>query len=535
MYGNGDVFTNNGGMVSDVPFPSMLFGGVNMGASYATTFAPYARTQQAETTINNRTQQPIKAGDLFEFEFGIFIDHGVIQPAGSRTNYYTDTYRYQVGKGGVTSNNPDPYSGGKGILGPVPAAQQGGDTTNVWPYYMPQSQFGQIALNVQHENIQHVLDGRRLFHTDFVTGVHSEPGNPVFTEQMGKAGPVNVATSCESCHINNGPGELLKGPLSATSSMAIKFYNAGPLGNQLELQTGSASVVSTSTKTVMLADGTSVTLSKPKIGVTLTNGGTPPAFSARIARKVIGMGLLEAIDEHTILAHADPKNCNGTGISGRANFVKDPVSGALRVGRFGWKAEKVSVQHQIAEALLDDMGVGTTLFPDNGKVELADADLSHLVSYMRLVSVPGQRTHDDPQVMRGETLFKTVGCMNCHVTDVVTGPNHPFVELRNQDIKPYTDLLLHDMGPDLADDSGVKYVDDPSAPPADSEWRTPPLWGTGLITTINGHGGLLHDGRAANPLEAILWHGGEAEAIKQKVIQLPAADRADLLAFIGSL
>jgi CxxC motif-containing protein (DUF1111 family) len=287
------------------------------------------------------------------------------------------------------------------------------------------------------------------------------------------------------------------------------------------------------TKAVTL-DGMTVNLTRPKIAIT-TNGGSTPGYSARVARKVIGMGLLEAIDERTILTRSDPKDCNGDGISGRPSFVKDPATGVLRLGRFGWKAEKVSIAHQVAEAALDDMGVGTTLFPDNGKVELPDSDFSDLVTYMRLVSVPGQRNYGDPQVVAGAQVFKTIGCSNCHVTDVVTGSNHPFSELRNQDIKPYSDLLLHDMGADLADDSGVAASEDPSAPPAASEWRTPPLWGTGLNTIINGHGGLLHDGRAASVLEAILWHGGEAESTKQRVIQLPAADRNALIAFVQSL
>jgi CxxC motif-containing protein (DUF1111 family) len=250
---------------------------------------------------------------------------------------------------------------------------------------------------------------------------------------------------------------------------------------------------------------------------------------------VIGAGLLEAIDERTLLARADASDCNGDGISGRPSYVKDPVTGELRVGRFGWKAEKVSVQHQIAEAALDDMGLGTSLFPDNGKVELTDDDLSRLVTYMRLVSVPGQRNHGDAQVLQGEQLFKTIGCSNCHATDAVTGANHPFAELRNQDIKPYSDLLLHDMGPELADDSKRAASDDASAPPAASEWRTPPLWGTGLLATVNGHTGLLHDGRAANVLEAVLWHGGEAEATRNRVTQLAAEDRAALVAFVMSL
>jgi CxxC motif-containing protein (DUF1111 family) len=154
---------------------------------------------------------------------------------------------------------------------------------------------------------------------------------------------------------------------------------------------------------------------------------------------------------------------------------------------------------------------------------------------MRLVAVPAQRDHDAAEVQRGEQIFKTVGCSNCHVTDVVTGANHPFAELRNQDIKPYTDLLLHDMGQDLADDSGVAASDANDAPPSAAEWRTPPLWGTGLLKVINGHTGLLHDGRAASVLEAVLWHGGEAEATRQRIVQLTAAERDALVAFVMSL
>lgn len=532
-YDNGDVFATNSDMKSDVALPPLLMAGTDMAADYQTRFASYARVQQQTTTTNTRTGQPIKAGDLFEFEFGIFNDAGKIQPPGSRTNYYTDTFRYRVGVGGVTADNPDKYDG-KGILGPEPAAQQGGATTNVWPYYMQDTQFGQMALNVTHENVQHLVEGRRLFHTDFTTGAHSEQPNPVFTEQMGKAGPLGTTTSCESCHIHNGPGELLKGALDAKSSMSFKLYDGGELGAQLQPKDGSVALGTSETKLVTLADGTSVTLTKPTFSVT-TKSGVVPKYSARIARKVIGMGLLEAIDERTILARADQKDCNADGISGRALFVKDPVAGVLRVGRFGWKAEKVDVRHQVAEAAFDDMGLGSSLFPDQGKAELTEDELARLVTYMRLVAVPGQRTHSDPQVLQGEQIFKTVGCANCHVTDVVTGANHPFTELRRQDIKPYTDLLLHDLGADLADNSGIAASDDPSAPPAASEWRTPPLWGTGLLATINGHTGLLHDGRAANVLEAVLWHGGEAEATKQRVTQLSAAERAALLAFVASL
>jgi CxxC motif-containing protein (DUF1111 family) len=275
-------------------------------------------------------------------------------------------------------------------------------------------------------------------------------------------------------------------------------------------------------------------LEKPKIVATL-DGGRVPAFSARIARKVIGLGLLEAIDEQTILFRADFADCNGDGLSGRPSLIEDPVTGALRLGRFGWKAEKVSIEHQVAEAAHDDMGVTSPVFPDAGSPELSSTELARLVTYMRLIAVPGQRDRDSDEVRAGEQIFQTIGCAQCHVSDTVTGMNHPFSELRGQSIKPYTDLLLHDLGPDLADDSGRPAPTKPSDPAAASEWRTPPLWGTGLLATINGHSGLLHDGRAKGVLEAVLWHGGEAESTRERVKKLSETDRNALVSFVESL
>jgi CxxC motif-containing protein (DUF1111 family) len=268
-----------------------------------------------------------------------------------------------------------------------------------------------------------------------------------------------------------------------------------------------------------------------------------PAYSARIARKLVGMGLIEAIDERSMLLRADPLDCNMDGISGRPNYIKDPVTGALRIGRMGWKAEKVSVQHQVADAAANDIDVGTSMIKDStGKVELTDQDFMQMTTYMRLLSVPPQLNplETDPDVLAGEQIFKTVGCAACHQTDAVTGANHPFTELRNQAIKPYSDLLLHDMGPDLADNSGVAASNDPMAPASASEWRTPPLWGMSKLTIVDpmhrmNNLGLLHDGRAATITEAVLWHGGEAATIKAAFVALPTAQRNQLLAFVGSL
>jgi CxxC motif-containing protein (DUF1111 family) len=476
-------------------------------------------------------------GQNFEFEFGIFINPADLVTQGSRDSYYTDTFRLQIGVGGLTPYNMDFNTGAApfNAAGPIPDARFGGDTTASWLRVEPYNYYGEMALNIQQEDVQNFVEGRRMFHTDFTNGQHSDPGNPVFTAMAGKAGPLNNANSCESCHFRNGPGVTLAGPLDAKSSMVFKLAGGG----QVHQQQGSVVPAALTTKTVMLSDGTSVTLSKPNYTVTTTTAGSP-TFSGRIARKLIGMGLLEAIDERTLLLRADPLDCNHDGISGRANYVKEPKSGILRIGRMGWKAEKVSVMHQVADAAQQDLDVGTSILPDStGKVELSDADLLKLTTYMRLISVPPQQNAADPNVVKGAQIFKTVGCANCHVTDVITGPNHPFSELRNQSIKPYSDLLLHDMGPDLADDSNVPLSNDPTAPPAASEWRTPPLWGIGLLATIDpnraGHLGLLHDGRAASPLEAVLWHGGEADSVKKAFVALAAADRAALLAFLASM
>ena len=149
--------------------------------------------------------------------------------------------------------------------------------------------------------------------------------------------------------------------------------------------------------------------------------------------------------------------------------------------------------------------------------------------------MPGQRDYGNEVIRRGERIFHTIGCADCHATDLVTGPNHPFAELRDQAIKPYTDLLLHDMGPDLADSTGVEPGTTAMAPASSSEWRTPPLWGIGRIPEVNEHDRLLHDGRARGVAEAILWHGGEAEAARSKFLGMSRKDREALLRFVESL
>jgi cytochrome c553 len=309
----------------------------------------------------DETQAPsgrsFSIGENYEFEVGIFIDPASLTTQGSRTSYYTDCFRYRIGEGGLTPNNQD-YAPAPG---PIPAARGGGETTIAWVLDEADIDqgLGQMALNIQPENVQAFAEGRRLFHTDFIDGQHSELGNSPFEEHMGQAGPLFATTACTNCHLHNGPGTTVD-TFSESTSMAFKLYNSGDLGDQLQLQEGTAQLATTETKEVTLSDGTVVTLTKPIISVS-ANEGTIGGFSARVARKLVGLGLLEALTEETILSHADRLDCDGNGISGRPSYVRDPETGVLRIGRMGWKAEKVSVRHQVADALHLDIGVSTIL------------------------------------------------------------------------------------------------------------------------------------------------------------------------------
>jgi CxxC motif-containing protein (DUF1111 family) len=284
-------------------------------------------------------------------------------------------------------------------------------------------------------------------------------------------------------------------------------------------------------------DGTPYQLRKPNYAFA---GKTPTNFSVRNTSALIGLGLLEAVPESTILAMADPNDANGDGISGRVQTLTDPQTGQLRLGRFGWKAGKARISHQIAGALNTDMGVTTTIFPqpDCGSAQtgcgaagakLNDADLSNWTRYISLLGVAARRDLSDAQALQGETLFASAGCTSCHVATLTTGAQHPFAELRNQTIHPYTDLLLHDMGTGLADNLG-------EANASGAEWRTAPLWSIGLAPgAAGGFEAYLHDGRARDLSEAILWHGGEAEAAKENFRNMPGTLRAALLKFLKSL
>jgi CxxC motif-containing protein (DUF1111 family) len=268
------------------------------------------------------------------------------------------------------------------------------------------------------------------------------------------------------------------------------------------------------------------------------SGVVPSYFSARISPSLVGLGLLEAINENSIAALADPNDQNGDGVSGRMSVVTDPETGQARLGRFGWKASSARLSHQVANALVNDIGVTNAIFPnpDCGSAqtgcgttgnEVSRAEIEQWVKYIGLLGVQARRNLD-AQATTGQALFSSAGCAKCHTPQITTGNTHPYAELRNQAIWPYSDLLLHDMGPGLAAAMGEGDA-------RNTEWRTAPLWNISYRKDVSGGEAYLHDGRARNLSEAILWHGGEAESAKEAFRTMSAANRDALLKFLQSL
>ncbi|WXL24971.1 di-heme oxidoredictase family protein [Ectopseudomonas mendocina] len=392
---------------------------------------------------------------------------------------------------------------------------------------------------------------------------------PTTTTARDGLGPLFNTNACQNCHIKDGrghpPGPDAKSSVSMLVRLSIPASDkdaeyllrhgvvAEPTyGNQLQdmavpgVRPEGKIRVSYSYQTITLADGTSVELRKPTLQISNLGYGDfhhGTQFSARVAPPMIGLGLLEAIPEAAILANADPDDSNGDGISGRPNQVWDRTQQRSVLGRFGWKAGQPSLNQQNADAFANDMGLTSSLIaqdnctqaqPDclnaanGGAPEVSDNILSTVLFYTRNLGVPARRDINEPDVLRGKNLFYSAGCQSCHTPTFTTAADAAEPELANQTIRPYSDLLLHDMGEGLADNRSEFQANG-------REWRTPPLWGIGLTERVNGHTQFLHDGRARNLLEAILWHGGEAEAAKQYVLNLNAVERKALLAFLNSL
>ncbi|OHC14958.1 MAG: thiol oxidoreductase [Pseudomonadales bacterium GWC2_63_15] len=392
---------------------------------------------------------------------------------------------------------------------------------------------------------------------------------PASTTARDGLGPLLNTNACQNCHIKDGRGHPPAPDATSAVSMLVRLsIPAGPEHAEVVRERGIAPEPSYggqlqdmaipgvapegkvrlrySTEQVRFADGTEVELRRPEIELNdLAYGDMRPEarMSLRIAPPMIGLGLLEAIPEEALLANADPDDRNGDGISGRPNRVFDQTSRQTVIGRFGWKAGQPSLNQQNADAFFNDMGLSTSLLsgssctdrqtecramPDGGEPEVSDDILAQVLFYTRNLGVPARRNVDDPQVLAGKTLFHRAGCQSCHVPQFTTAADAAEPELANQLIRPYTDLLLHDMGEGLADDRAEFEANG-------REWRTPPLWGIGLTQAVSGHTQFLHDGRARNLLEAILWHGGEAEKARQIVLGYDQNERTALLSFLESL
>jgi len=367
-----------------------------------------------------------------------------------------------------------------------------------------------------------------IFNTSSCISCHPKDGRAAFPEPITKRSGLLVRTSI--------PGEDEHGGPRPVPGFGLQIQNHSVYGFAPEAQYE----VTFEFLEEVFPDGSKVELRRPRIRLIHPYRPLPDEImlSPRIGTPMIGLGLLELIPEADLLALADPEDRDGDGISGRLNRVWDPISQTVQVGRFGWKANVPNIEVQTAIAFIEDMGVTSPVFPhehvyEQHQARTSDAPevsqrvLDEIVFYTRTLAVPASRKLEDTDVRKGEALFQQIGCVKCHVPQQKTGVS-PIALLSHQTFYPYTDLLLHDMGEGLADDR-------PDHLASGREWKTRPLWGIGLTQKVNGHTHFLHDGRARNLEEAILWHGGEAQSIKEAYKQRSYQDRQRVLTFLNSL
>jgi len=431
--------------------------------------------------------------------------------------------------------------------------------------------FSHFSENITFEERETFKLGNALFQKLWVS-------SPSSTQASDGLGPLYNARACQSCHIKDGRGHPPEGADDATSMFlrlaraaktpaeeaALAGFTAMSLpdpvyGRQLQdqaipgLKAEGRMVIDYREEPVTLAGGEVATLRRPSYSVAgLAFGALDPTttLSPRVTQPMLGLGLVEAIHEADILALADPDDANGDGISGKAAVAIDPATGRKALGRFGWKAQAATVRQQSAEAFAFDIGISTPEVPlpqgdctaaeaacmerPNGvQARLGDAEapppvMDLVTFYAENLAVPARRKASFPETLAGKRVFYETGCVSCHHPKFVTRRDAANKAQAFQLIWPYSDFLLHDMGEGLADGQTVGVA-------SGREWRTPPLWGIGLTKTVNGHTFFLHDGRARNLTEAILWHGGEGQAARDRFAALEKHDRDALLTFLESL
>jgi len=398
--------------------------------------------------------------------------------------------------------------------------------------------------------------GNRLFNTNWVEA----PGS---VKAFDGLGPMFNRVSCSGCHTKDGrgrPPENNQGPMDSMLlriSIPGKSASGGVMphpayGDQiseraiLQVEPEGRAGISYTELPGTYGDGEKFSLRQPRYAITdLKYGdlGKDIMVSPRVAPAMIGLGLLQSVPDEILRALADPNDADGDGISGRTNEVWDSLAGKKSLGRFGWKANQPNLRQQNAGAAVGDIGIATSMADgqnctaaqtdcvkaiNGGAPEMSDEFLDKLTLYTMTIAVPAQRKAHDPAIRQGEELFRAMGCASCHMPTLQTRSVKDFPELENQTFHPFTDLLLHDMGEGLADNR-------PDFEATGQEWRTPPLWGLGLILVVNKHDLLLHDGRARGAAEAILWHGGEAEKSREAFRNAAKPERDALIAFLNSL
>lgn len=420
----------------------------------------------------------------------------------------------------------------------------GGETTNTT--LLGANAFLRPAANLSPEDETAFYSGNSFFNQVWVV-------SPASTESRDGLGPMLNARSCSGCHFKDGKGFPPEDGQAPLAGLLIRLSvpgDDGPVsdpvyGGQLQdiandgIPVEGVPTITWTETPGTYPDGTTYSLATPTYSLTEPGYGAfadDLMISPRVAPHMIGLGLLEAIPAERIEDLADPDDADGDGISGRVQRHGDAI------GRFGWKGDAPDVEQQSAGAFAGDMGLTSRVVEsddctdaqvecleaaDGGEHEVEDKVLDRVVHYSRTVAVPVRRAADDEQVLRGKLLFTQAGCHTCHTPSHVTGDS-PVDALEDQLIWPYTDLLLHDMGEGLADGR-------PLGEASGSEWKTPPLWGLGLVDDVGGHTRFLHDGRARSMEEAVLWHGGEAEASRDAFKALPAEDRDAVLAFLNDL
>ncbi|MEL7542399.1 MAG: di-heme oxidoredictase family protein [Pseudomonadota bacterium] len=393
--------------------------------------------------------------------------------------------------------------------------------------------------------------------------------SPASTKSSDGLGPIYNARSCQRCHLKDGRGHTPSGPHPVDNAISFVMRLGVPdaagsasapdpvYGRQLQdfavqgLEPEGRIRIAYEEVPFAYPSGETISLRRPTYTVEDLNYGPLAdgvALSPRIAPQMIGLGLLEAIPEAAIRQGADPDDADGDGVSGRVRDVTLPGRDTPTIGRFGWRAAMPTLKEQAADAFVNDVGISSPLRPaawgectqaqtacrgaphgaTEGKHELPKSLLDLVTFYTRQLAVPQRRNADAPAVKRGQRIFSEVGCASCHTPSWTTGSAVPDTNLHNQVIWPYTDMLLHDMGEDLADRLTERGA-------SGREWRTPPLWGIGLTRAVSGHTEFLHDGRARSIEEAILWHGGEGQRARDGFAALSPEDRAALIAFVASL